>query len=170
VAESDPQAEIKAMTRLAEALADLGEGARGRVLRWAVEHFGVSVGVIRVSRKPGEETELAAAWNDAELGELFAAADPQTEADRALVVGYWFQFVQGGADFASMSVNSSLKHLGHGVQNITRALDQLKRRKPQLVIQLRKSGTAKQARKKYKLTAAGRAAVEAMLGREKTGS
>ena len=71
--------------------------------------------------------------------------------------------MQGEADFDAQSVNTKLKHLGHGVGNITQALDVLKDRRPQLIVQLRKSGTTKQARKKYKVTTAGKSAVEAML-------
>jgi hypothetical protein len=59
-------------------------------------------------------------------------------------------------DFEAQRVNTLLKHLGLGVGNITRSLESLKSRKPQHVVQLRKSGTARQARKRYKVTAAGR--------------
>jgi hypothetical protein len=97
------------------------------------------------------------------LAELFAAANPKTEPDKALVTGYWFQVVRNEADLTGQSLNEELKHLGHGVLNITKALTSLMKRKPQLVIQIRKSGTSKQARKKYKLTDSGRREVERML-------
>jgi hypothetical protein len=40
----------------------------------------------------------------------------------------------------------------------------LKSQKPALVVQLKKSGSTKQARKKYKLTTAGKKAVEQLIG------
>jgi hypothetical protein len=158
--------EIEAMSAISNALAALSDDAKSRVLRWAVDRYQVSVGVIRVaaSTEVGTPAPTTSADNQGtDLAELFAAADPQSDADKALIGAYWTQFVQGDADFDAQSVNTQLKHLGHGVGNITRALESLKDRRPQLVIQLRKSGTSKQARKKYRITTAGKAAVEEML-------
>jgi DNA-binding PadR family transcriptional regulator len=56
-----------------------------------------------------------------------------------------------------------MKHLGHGVKNITSALSSLMNEKPQRVVQLKKSGSTKQARKQYKVTEAGKNAVRRML-------
>jgi hypothetical protein len=66
-------------------------------------------------------------------------------------------------DFASQEINAALKNLGHPIGNITSAFDNLKARKPAPVMQLKKSGTSKQARKTYRLTLAGKSAVEAMV-------
>lgn len=101
-----------------------------------------------------------------DLAEVYAAASPSTDADRALVAGYWFQFLQGEADFGGQAVNSALKNLGHGVSNITSAFETLKAQKPALVMQLKKAGTTKQARKTCKLTAAGKNAVELLIGQQ----
>jgi hypothetical protein len=60
-------------------------------------------------------------------------------------------------------LNRELKNLGHEVGNITRALQGNIDEKPALVLQLRKSGGTKQARKIYKLSVAGIKAVEARL-------
>jgi hypothetical protein len=98
-----------------------------------------------------------------DLPTTFAAASPENDTDRALVGAYWFQVIKGQADIDSQEVNSELKHLGHGVGNITRAFDHLMAAKPQLVIQTRKSGKAKQARKKYRVTEAGIARVNQLM-------
>lgn len=79
------------------------------------------------------------------------------------MVSYWFQFIKGDADIDSQSVNTELKHLGHGVGNITQAFAGLIARKPQLVIQTKKEGKTQQARKKYRVTQEGKKAVDAML-------
>lgn len=157
--------EIMAMAAIANMLDGLEEDAQSRVLRWAVDRYRVSVGLVRTGTASGSGGASAETGEPAhtELAELFATADPQTDADKALIGAYWTQFVQGEVDFDAQSVNTKLKHLGHGVGNITRALDTLKDRRPQLIVQLRKSGTSKQARKKYKVTTAGKSAVEAML-------
>jgi hypothetical protein len=57
--------------------------------------------------------------------------------------------------------------MGHRVPNITIAMDELQRQKPQLAVQLRKAGTTKQARKTYKITTEGIKYVEAMLKGER---
>jgi hypothetical protein len=54
--------------------------------------------------------------------------------------------------------------LGHGLINITAALDDLREAKPALVLQVGKSGKSRQARKTYKLTIAGIKSVEEMIG------
>jgi hypothetical protein len=159
--------EIDAMKTVAEALSGLDPDGVGRVLRWAADHFGIEAVAVR---RPGPSPGGAAADSGldpskafAELADLYAAASPATDADRALVAGYWYQFAEGDADFQAQRVNSALKQLGHGVSNITSAFDTLKARRPQLVMQVRKAGTTKQARKRYKLTAEGQKAVELMV-------
>ena len=62
-------------------------------------------------------------------------------------------------------MNKKLKDLGYRVSNITTAFNGLINRRPQLVIQTKKSGTSKQARKLYRLTTEGQRAVERMLQR-----
>jgi len=56
-----------------------------------------------------------------------------------------------------------LRHLGYAAGNITSALAQLIGGKPQLAIQTHKSGSSKQARKRYRLTNEGLRAVERLL-------
>ena len=94
---------------------------------------------------------------------MFDAAQPQTGAQKALVAGYWLQACEGAGSFDSQRANTELKPLGHGVANITAALDTLKTQSPALALQLKKSGTSQQARKTYKITVAGETAVKAMI-------
>ena len=73
------------------------------------------------------------------------------------MVAYWFQELQEAkqASVGSQQVNKELKNLGHGAANIARVFDNLIATTPQQVIQTRKSGTSKQARKSYKVTRVG---------------
>lgn len=98
------------------------------------------------------------------FAELYAAANPTTNGDKALIAGYWLQVCQGSENFTAQSANKELTHLGHKVANITAALDTLKSTKPALILQLRKSGSSQQARKTYKVSAAGVKRVEEMIG------
>lgn len=97
------------------------------------------------------------------MAELDDAAAPKSNADTALIAGYWLQVCQGAETFDGFSANRELKHLGKGIANITHALESLKNQKPSLALQLRKSGKSQQARKTFKLTVAGIKAVEAMI-------
>ncbi len=97
------------------------------------------------------------------LAELFDVTNPDTNKDRVLVAAYWLQTRNGSDSFRGYEVNKGLKDLGHGVSNVTDAINKLKAQSPSLVIQLKKSGKSKQARKTYKVTNAGEDAVRQMI-------
>lgn len=148
--------EVAAMGKVTEALDELDEVARVRVLRWAGDRYGMT----KPSTSPVEE---GTGVHFSDFADLYSRADPSSEAQKALIAGYWVQVVGAQETFESQSLNTELKNLGHGVKNITDALDQLIERKPRLVIQVRKSGTTRQARKRYKLTVEGIRAAERLL-------
>lgn len=168
------------MGRVSSALGPLEDDARERVVRWAAERYGVAA----AGRPPlgggsaggggGQPNGLAGTPTDEEIAaeaptfdhfaELFNAANPKTDVDKALVAGYWFQSVQGHPSFQAAQLTKELKNLGHAVGNITDALDSNIRRKPARVLQLAKSGSSKQARKTYKLTHEGQVFVQGMIG------
>lgn len=171
---SDP--EIDAMSAVASALTDLDDDAQGRVIRWAAERYDVNLGPARPQHRAGPEPEVKVDPVDVteeevleespgfeHFAELFAAASPKTNEDKALVAAYWVQVEQGNAQWASRLLNAELKHLGHNVPNITEALTANMKRKPQRVIQLRKSGNTQQANKTYKVTNEGIIYVQGML-------
>jgi hypothetical protein len=159
----EQDSEIHAMQTISGVLSQLDQTQVGRVLRWAAERHGVvAVPTPQVSQvQAGQLDTGRPAFED--LATLFSEASPETDSQRALVVGYWLQVMQQQKDFESQPLNTELKNLGHGVGNITDAMTGLIKRKPALVIQIQKSGTSKQARKRYKLTLAGIKAVEEML-------
>jgi hypothetical protein len=84
-------------------------------------------------------------------------------SEKVLVTGFWFQEILGQTDLDAQQINGELKQLGHGILNITMAFGELMNRKPQLAIQTRKSGSSKQARKRYRLTREGLNRVKAMV-------
>lgn len=168
--------EIEAMSAIANALSELDDQSRARVLRWAADKFNVVVSTSKpaISDKNNQGTKDVNEEIDAQeeesnndfdsFAEFFATAAPSSEADKVLVAGYWFQKKQGHADLTSAFLNKELKHLGHSIAGINQKFDTLMSAKPQLAIQLKKSGSSKQARKKYKITQAGISKVEQMLG------
>jgi hypothetical protein len=165
--------EIAAMGAVHEALEPLDEDERKRVLRWAVDKYGG--GDVRVnassggagssdrrSQRGGGAKDLAAGEFE-RIADLVDAAGPDTIADHVLVGTYWFQVVKGNEDVTGMQVNNELKNLGRPASNITDSYSTLIERKPALARQVRKSGTTRQARKKYRLTHEGIRRVEQMI-------
>jgi hypothetical protein len=177
----DPLLELKAMEEVHKVLGPLSPEGRNRVIAWAVSAMqltatapGIQPLQAKESPPPNSPQHNSVVGNGgagtgkspdnfATFADLFSAASPTTNPERALVGGYWLQMCQGVESFASMSVNNDLKNLGEGVENITSAFDSLKDGKPQLALQVRKDGKSQQARKKYKLTIAGIRVVERMI-------
>jgi len=159
--------EIDAMKAIGEALERLDEAARGRSLRWAVSKYGIAkmpeASLVTNRNDPEDVHEQAGTTAFGTFAELFDAAQPNTERDKALVAAYWVQVCLNAGNFASQSLNNELKDLGHGVGNITEALSRLKSDRPALILQLKKSGISKQARKVYKLTTEGVKRVQTMI-------
>lgn len=171
--------EIDAMSAVAAALSDLEEEAQGRVLRWASERYGVTMpsgGRPPAGRARGVDFDDTDDVTDEEIAEeapvyehfaeLFAKAQPKTEPDKALVAAYWLQAIQGQGSWQSAALQKELRNLGHVIGNITDALSSNMKKKPQRIIQLQKAGSAKQARKTYKVTHEGLVYVQGMLSSE----
>lgn len=158
--------EIDAMKMIAGQLEALDDAQRARVLAWAWDRFGDGGG----HRLPGpNELGSTAQAQELDFPNLYHAADPQRENDRALVAGYWLQIHQGESDFDAQSANDLLKNMGYPIGNITRSLTRLQEVSPAFVRQTQKSGRSKQARKRYRVTTEGVRAVEARLqGRDLT--
>lgn len=173
---ADP--EIDAMSALANALADLEEDARGRVLRWAAERYGVSVNTSTGGRHGGgaagdHDGGVGEEVTDKEIAEeapvyehfadLFNKAQPKTNPDKALVAAYWLQTLQNQSTWQSAALQTELKNLGHAAPNITEALTANMQKKPARIVQVQKSGKSRQSRKTYKVTHEGLVYVQGML-------
>ena len=159
--------EIKAMSAVSTALGSLENDGRARVLLWAMSHYGINVAGQKAQKVIGgaASSEVGADHGSSAyetFAELFDAANPKTERDKAMVAAYWVQICENAGSFQSQSLNDLLKDLGHGIGNITEALNQLKNDRPALLLQLKKSGSSRQARKTYKLTQEGSKRVETM--------
>jgi hypothetical protein len=164
----NPHAEIEAMGLVARALENLDSASRDRVLDWALKFYrkGASLKTgssaqAGASASVSSESLVTRTMPD-DLASLFAEARPGTDAEKALVGAYFLAADSGLDEFDSFTLNSSLTHLGHRVGNITRALTALSDARPALVVQTRKEGKSKQARKKFKITVEGRRRVEQM--------
>lgn len=167
---TDEDAEFSAMRTVYDTLKALDEPGRMRVLDYVLGRLGIvlharkpATGKHEGKKEENEPDEEPATSNFESFAELHAAFDPSTDAERALVAGYWLQVCLQSPSFDAQSANGELKNLGHALSNVTVALTTLIKLKPAQVLQLKKSGNSKQARKTYKLTTAGIAVIEAKL-------
>jgi hypothetical protein len=94
---------------------------------------------------------------------FFAAASPNSEWEKVLVVATYLQTNSGLSDFTSFVVNKELKNLGHSPGNITKTIQTCIDKRPQLILQLRKEGKTQQAQKKFKVSVEGLKYVKGML-------
>lgn len=169
--QSDPHAELSAMKAITEALNGLQPASIQRILRWIWDiHLREEKSkecIVDEKKSPDVSTAEESQYKN--LADFYAAASPNTDTEKALVVGYGIQTLENSdVDLDAQRINSELKHMGHGIKNITAALNGLMSRKPQLVVQTRKSGSSKQARKKYRLTTEGMKYVQNLFNSNKT--
>jgi len=167
--------EVEATKTVLDALADLPREAAIRVIAAVSTLLGVSLpSADRSLRSAGPAAGGAPLPTQAQPGEfpdlasLVAAARPVDGPERALVVAYWKQVREEQPEWTAQWVNTELKHMGERLPNVTATLNLLKERKPALVMQVKKAGNSRQARKQYKLTSAGVRQVEQMLARPET--
>lgn len=158
--------ELQAMVQVESALDALDPAERARVIQWAQAKFRSAGGAARSPADTPVDSERTG--SDEGLGfqdlpAFYDAANPAGDAEKALVCAYWMQFRQGASDLDSQAINTELKHLGHGIGNITRAFEALKSQRPAMIVQTRKEGSTQQARKRFKVTTEGKKAVERML-------
>jgi hypothetical protein len=160
--------ELKAMGAIASALDGLEDNVKDRVLRWARDRYGVSLKAQSPAPTPASVSYNTTSASSREtfnsVASLVDAANPAADSDKLLVVAYWFQVIRGESELDSQSLNSELKNLGYPIGNITRAVSNLASTTPRLVMQIKKSGTTRQARKKFRLTVEGIRRVETMTG------
>jgi hypothetical protein len=155
--------ELNVLSTISSLLVDLSEESQARIVTWITSRFGVQTSLIMPPRH-GEGADPAdQAREFPDVATLFVSAKPSTGSEKALTVGFWLQECLHREEWEGFAINSELKHLGHGLKNVTDALNALIDHRPQLVVQLRKSGKTKQARKRYKLTAEGVRKVRQMV-------
>ena len=155
--------ELKAMQDASAALTGLDDVARGRVIRWLAERNGVVLG--KGSATPAPQGQSNPSSDEEEFADFFHKTGANLDKEKALAAAYWLRS-HGTTQFASAEINGMLKELGYRVSNITDALSSSMKEKPALIIQMKKSGTSRQARKLYKMTDAGAKWVEARIAGE----
>ena len=173
---SERLAELAAIQAVHDALEPLDTEARTRVLTYIASLLSIKVQTavspaVAATREPDEGTpedepdeSMRATQDYLSFAELYAHAQPKNNAERALVAGYWLQVCQGADSFTAAEVNRELTNLGHRIGHITDAINSMKKRTPMLMLQLKKKGISRQARKLHKISHEGIKRVEEMIG------
>ena len=160
--------EIAAMRSILEAMSELEEDSRKRVVQWLMNREGISsdaLGSLTMGRKLSSARPRGTEDNAMSLSDFFYSVDPQNDMERAIAVAYYLQNSGGKEELTSQEINDELKHLGYPISNITKALTRAMETVPRLMHQTRKEGTSQQARKKYKITHEGMKFMEARVSR-----
>lgn len=180
--------EIEAIVKCHELFTALEDDSKVRVIQWLISKFQLSpqssnwpknqptapnlTGTVKVlpltdlgDGKNGSGVLLVETSVEGydSVADLFSAASPNVDWEKALVVATFLQLKNGLSDFTSFEVNKELKNLGYPSANITDAFDVCIGKRPQLILQLRKEGNSRQARKKYKVSNEGVKLVKNML-------
>ena len=168
---TDLDSEIIAMQTIFDTLKGLSGDEQHRVLTYIASRLelditsSIKTSSMSLDKSLEEDTVVDNQETEEFLqcAELFDKTKPGSNSEKALVVAYWLMISKGQESFVAHSINKELKHLGVGVPNITGALDRLMSSDPALILQIRKDGKSRQARKVYKLTHAGTKKVKDMI-------
>jgi hypothetical protein len=159
-------AELSVMKLIAEALDPLEQAVQERIASWTSARYGgEGARSLQNAARPNLPAAETAPQNRAAatFAELFDQASPRSEKEKALVAAFWAHECKGQDAFASQALNAELKNLGHGIGNIADALSGLIAESPALILQIKKAGKTKQARKLYKISEAGKRRVREMI-------
>jgi len=141
----------RARTRQAAAAEEGAGGAQSEGGEEAPRRRGRPRGTTGARRGGGNVSSMLERWR------------PETMAERALLGAYVLARGRADRTVTSQAINAELKRNGLPVPNITRAIESNLRAKPPLMVQKKKMGTTRQARKQYALTQEGVELVEGKL-------
>lgn len=99
----------------------------------------------------------------ASFGDLVQRWRPGTQPEWVLLAAYFLTKYEGTQLLTGHAMNKILRHHGTRVLNITRAISYNVDANPATMLQVKKDGTSKQARKSYRITTQGMTAVEGHL-------
>lgn len=143
----------------------LDDAGLQRTVRWVVEKYHKSTGGKSSQGANPLEILQPPRGDAADLPTLFQKCTPSTYGEKILVAAYYHQEINGQKEWDSRAVNRDLKQLGHQVPKIVDFIQRLADKSPALVIQTKKEGSTRQARKKYRLTEEGINEVKSLMAK-----
>lgn len=155
--------ELGVMSVVYEELLKIDDEAKQRVLDWVAGKFSLRQSKNAIGGKKILADESISIESFGSVADAFSAASPEIDRDKALIIAAFLQRNLGKDVITGYEINNELRQLGYGLNNVTDAINQMIDRKPKLMMQVKKEGKTKQARKKYKVTVEGFKAVQLML-------
>ncbi|HEY8992489.1 MAG TPA: hypothetical protein VIM37_01420 [Candidatus Microsaccharimonas sp.] len=171
--------EILAMGNVNEALKNLSEEERYRVIQWlANKYYSPTMPPVKAAGpsplNPVQEIESGdvdektidepTTSDYGTFAEILDASGAKIEADMFLVAAYWLQIVGSAEKWKSFEVNKLLKDTGNEIKKISNPIRALEARKPKPIIQVSQAASAsKRGSKEFKMTTEGVKTVETML-------
>ena len=153
--------EFEIMQKIDDLIKDQEDIVKKSILSWVVTKYGLR-NDSQISSRLAAPNQSAIPYNQSQpqevvgstrdLAEEFAQYGPRTDKDKALFVASFLQTAKGQDTFSARNINDELKNLGYPIGNITRALSNLEKERPMLIVQVRKENK-KLAR--YKVTSEG---------------
>ena len=172
--------ELAVMARSYDIIKDLGMEERKRVIQWLTNKLGVESGntpqaVLPISfgypsmgqangshalENAETTTVLSSNETSTDLGAysvqgLFDRIKMKTDVARVLLVAAYLQDKDPATELGSRPINKELKKIGHGIKNITQAINSLLKKDPELLVMTRKTTSSQQGKKKYHVTDLG---------------
>lgn len=166
--------EIKAIASVNDALKDLNEDERYRVIQWLASKYvqgtpplqasthKQAVGIIEAGDTEVTDGEDTPAFTT--FAELLDACGSDKQNDHLLIAGYWLQVVQKGETWTTRLANNVLKPTGFGIDRVDNATNSLLSEKPRKLLQVAQKQSGKgHGHKQFKLTDIGINAVKDMF-------
>lgn len=176
--------ELAVMARSYDIIKDLGIEERKRVIQWLTSKLGIEANTLAQPMVPfpinyptgsassnqmdngstastGTNTGITLSENTAtdlsafSVQGLFDRIKMKTDVARVLLVAAYLQDKDPSTELGSRPINKELKKIGHGIKNITQAINSLLKKDPELLVMTRKTTNSQQGKKKYQVTDLG---------------
>lgn len=168
--------ELEALNKINEAIRELPEDAKVRVIAWLINKYSIHSGhspvltpkvLTNVDTHNEQENiiepDVMSITSYATAADLLAKCNPNKENEKILIVSAFLQAKNPTKDLTGYEVNHTLKNIGHKVNDFSHNIDSLMKRKPQLMIQTKKSGNTRQAKRNYRVTDEGMKEIERLV-------
>lgn len=169
--------ELHAMSLVFDALKELDNGQRRRIIQWVKDRLQTNLEEIPAPAPvPAPQTVVAPAAPapaPAPVAEaprvpakkdlahfetamdLFAESSAKKSTSKVLLMAAYLQERHNYKEISSYDINFRLKRIGHGVTNISSLINGILKRVPHLLVQVDAENLPKQARRKFRVTVEG---------------
>ncbi|MCP5051216.1 MAG: hypothetical protein GY940_28885 [bacterium] len=165
--------ELHAMSLVFEALKDLDNGQRRRIINWVSDRLkspgtNESVQTAATGKDPHTPGKITKKKEDAPAKpkkkdisdfdtvlDLFAESEVKKSTAKVLLMAAYLQERHSYKEISSYDINFRLKRIGYKVTNISSLINGLLNRKPHLLVQVGAEEHQKRGRRKYQVTKEG---------------